>query len=94
MQKRATIVANGSTCEVRAGTYNETVTPNSAITITSYDGETVIVDGTDAVTGWTVYQGSIYQATVVMSTGDTNQVFAGNQMMTEARCPTATTFST
>ena len=74
-------------CDLRAGTYYETVTPDSGITITSYDGEPVTVDGTDAVTGWTLYQGSIYKASAVLSTGDTNQVFAGNQMMTEARWP-------
>jgi len=87
IQKCATTVASGSICYIRAGTYTETVTPNSGVTISSYDGETVTIDGTDAVTGWTVYQGSIYQATVTLSTGDTNQVFANGQMMTEARWP-------
>ncbi len=87
IQKCATTVASGSTCYLRAGTYTETVTPNSGTTISSYDGESVTVDGSDVVTGWTVYQGSIYQATVTLSTGDTNQVFANGQMMTEARWP-------
>lgn len=87
IQKCATTVASGSTCEVRAGTYYETVTPNSGVTITSYDGETVTVDGTDAVTGWTIHEGSIYKASIAMSAGDTNQVFVGNEMMTEARYP-------
>jgi hypothetical protein len=87
IQKCATTVASGSTCYIRAGTYPETVTPNSGITISSYDGETVTVDGSDVVTGWTLYQGSIYQATVTLSTGDTNQLFANGQMMTEARWP-------
>jgi hypothetical protein len=87
IQKCATTVASGGTCALRAGTYYETVTPNSGITITSYDGEPVTVDGTNAVTGWSLYQGSIYTASVVMSTGDTNQVFVGSQMMTEARWP-------
>ena len=87
IQKCATAVSNGSTCAIRAGTYRETVTPNSGTTITSYDGEPVTVDGSDPVTGWTLYKGSIYQANVALSTGDTNQVFVGNQMMTEARWP-------
>ena len=87
IQKCATTVASGGTCEVRAGTYHETVTPNSGITTTSYNGESVTVDGTGPVTGWTLYQGSIYQASVSMSSGDTNQVFVGSQMMTEARWP-------
>ena len=87
IQKCATTVASGSTCALRAGTYRETVTPNSGITITSYDGEPVTVDGSDPVTGWTLYQGSIYKASASLSSGDTNQVFVGNQMMTEARWP-------
>lgn len=87
IQKCATAASSGDICAIRAGTYRETVTPNSGITITSYDGEPVTVDGSDPVTGWTLYQGSIYKASVVLSTGDTNQVFVGNQMMTEARWP-------
>ncbi len=87
IQKCATTAASGSTCQIRAGTYRETVTPNSGIEITSYNGEVVTVDGSDPVTGWTVHQGSIYRASPVMSTGDTNQVFVGQQMMTEARWP-------
>jgi hypothetical protein len=87
IQKCATTAASGSTCAIRAGTYHETVTPNSGITITSYDGESVTVDGSDPVGGWTLYQGSIYKASVTLSTGDTNQVFVGSQMMTEARWP-------
>ena len=87
IQKCATTISSGETCAIRAGTYGETVTPNSGITITSYDGEPVTVDGSDPVTGWTLYQGTIYRASVVLSTGDTNQIFVGNQMMTEARWP-------
>ena len=87
IQKCATTAASGSTCELRAGTYHETVTPNSGITITSYDGEPVTLDGSDPVTGWILYQGSIYKASVTLSSGDTNQVFVGSQMMTEARWP-------
>ena len=87
IQKCATTTPSGGTCELRAGTYHETVTPNSGITITSYDGEVVTVDGSDPVIGWTLYQGSIYKASVAMSTGDTNQIFVGSQMMTEARWP-------
>jgi hypothetical protein len=87
IQKCATTVSSGSTCAVRAGTYLEAVTPNSGITFTSYDGEPVTVDGSDPVTGWTLYKGSIYEASVTLSSGDTNQIFVGHQMMTEARWP-------
>ncbi len=87
IQKCATTVASGGRCQLRAGTYRETVTPNSGITITSYDGEQVTVDGSDPVTGWTLYKGSIYRAKVTLSSSDTNQIFVGDQMMTEARWP-------
>jgi hypothetical protein len=87
VQKCATSVASGGTCEIRAGTYRETVTPRSGITIASYDGELVTMDGADPVTGWTLYKGSIYKAKVILNTGDTNQLFVGNKMMTEARWP-------
>ncbi len=87
IQKCATTVVSGSVCQIRAGTYHETVTPNSWIRITSFNGETVIVDGTDPVTGWQPYQGSIYSASIEMSPDDTNQVFVGQLMMTEARWP-------
>jgi hypothetical protein len=72
---------------VRAGTYRETVIPNSGITIAAYNLETVVVDGSDPVTGWVPYQGSIYQAKVSLRSDDTNQIFVGSDMMTEARWP-------
>jgi Right handed beta helix region len=87
IQHCATAVSPGWTCLVRAGTYRETVSPNSGITISAYNFEQVTVDGSDPVTGWTLYQGSIYEAPVAMNSGDTNQVFVGRNMMTEARWP-------
>jgi hypothetical protein len=87
IQKCASTVSSGSICAIRAGAYRETVTPNSGITVTSYDGEPVTVDGSDPVTGWTAYQGSIYKTNVSLLSGDANQIFVGNQMMTEARWP-------
>jgi parallel beta-helix repeat protein len=87
IQKCATTAGTGWTCEVRAGTYRETVTPNSGITIAAYALEQVTVDGSDPVTGWTLYQGSIYKAKASLSADDTNQLFVGSTMMTEARWP-------
>ena len=87
MQRCATAVYGGSTCLVRAGTYHETVTPNSGITIMPYSSESVTVDGTDPVTNWTLYQGSVYEASIALNSDDTNQLFVGAQMMTEARWP-------
>ena len=87
IQRCAVAAPSGSICEVRAGTYRETITPNSGTTITSYDGESVTVDGSGPVTGWTLYQGSIYQAATTLSAEDTNQLFLDKEMMTEARWP-------
>ena len=87
IQRCATSVYGASTCMVRAGTYHETVTPNSGITIMPWNSESVTVDGTDPVTNWTVYQGSIYRAGIALNSDDTNQLFVGAQMMTEARWP-------
>jgi hypothetical protein len=87
IQHCATTVGAGWTCLIRAGTYRETVSPNSGITIMSYNFEPVIVDGSDPVTGWVKYDRAIYRASVNLSSDDTNQVFVGNEMMTEARWP-------
>jgi uncharacterized protein (TIGR03437 family) len=87
IQKCATSVYGASTCMVRNGTYHETVTPNSGVTIMPYNSESVTVDGTDPIGNWSVYQGSIYKTGVVLRSDDTNQLFVGSQMMTEARWP-------
>lgn len=87
IQHCATVVTQGGACEVRAGTYQETITPNSGVTIEAYNLETVVIDGSDPVSGWSLYQGSIYRASVAMRSDDTNQLFVGNDMMTEARWP-------
>jgi hypothetical protein len=90
IQACARSVGSGWSCEVRAGTYRETVTPNSGITVEAYQMESVTVDGSDPVTGWTRHKGSIYKATVALRNDDTNQLFVGNRMMTEARWPNGT----
>lgn len=87
IQHCASTVSQGGTCEIRGGTYRETITPNSNTTITAYHFETVTVDGSDPVTGWTLDHGSVYRANVKLNTDDTNQIFVGNTMMTEARWP-------
>ncbi len=87
IQHCATTVAPGWVCAVRGGVYRETVTPDFGITIASYEGESVTVDGSDPVSGWTSYQGSIYKANVTLASDDTNQIFVGSEMMTEARWP-------
>lgn len=87
IQHCASTVEEGWTCVIRGGTYRETVVPNPGITIVSYNFEPVIVDGSDPITGWSLYQDRIYSAKVVLNSDDTNQIFVGNDMMTEARWP-------
>ncbi len=87
IQRCTTSVPSGSTCAIRAGTYRETVTPNSGVTILAFNHEAVVVDGSDPVGGWTLYQGSTYKTNVNLKTDDTNQIFVGRDMMTEARWP-------
>jgi hypothetical protein len=87
IQHCASSISQGGTCEIRGGTYRETITPNSNITITAYHFEAVTVDGSDPITGWTLDHGSVYKANVKLKADDTNQIFVGNTMMTEARWP-------
>jgi hypothetical protein len=87
IQHCASTVAAGWTCLVRAGTYRETVVPNSGVTVGAYNLEAVVVDGSDPITGWTLDHDSIYKTNVVLNSDDTNQLFVGSEMMTEARWP-------
>jgi Right handed beta helix region len=87
IQHCASTISPGGTCEVRGGTYRETITPNSNITITAYHLEPVVVDGSDPVSGWTIDHGTVYKARVTLNADDTNQLFVGSEMMTEARWP-------
>ena len=58
IQKAADTLQAGDTVYVKAGTYNETVTPANSgsagnyITYEAYEGESVIVDGGTSITGW------------------------------------------
>jgi hypothetical protein len=104
IQRCANESVAGDTCLIRGGNYRETVTPPNSgnagqpITFAPYNGETAIVDGTDLVTGWSVFQGNIYSANVTLpvtqpsATGPffANQIFVGDQMMTEAQWPNLT----
>ncbi len=88
IQKCASSVPSGWTCLIRAGVYRETVIPNSGIRLEPYNNESVTVDGSDPVTGWTPYNGKIYKANVALNPGLlANQVFVNGAMMTMARWP-------
>ncbi len=89
IQACASSLALGGTCFVRAGTYRETVTPNSGTTITNYDNEVVTIDGTDPISpsSWSPHKGSIYKTPITFSSDNLVQIFVGQQMMTQARWP-------
>lgn len=87
IQYCAETMTAGGICEVRAGVYRETVTPNNGITITAYQLEAVTIDGSEPVTGWTLDHGTIYKSKVTLNADDTNELFVGTDMMTEARWP-------
>lgn len=95
IQRAANVMVAGDTCNIRGGTYRETVIPvNSGlatqpITFQPFGSETVIISGADVVTGWNVSAGSIYEASFTGALGDKDQVFVDGVMMNLARWPDA-----
>jgi Right handed beta helix region len=95
IQKCASVMIQGNTCYVRAGTYRETITPansgtpSAPIAFQPYNGESVTISGADIISGWSVYSGAIYRSSAMnwdLGHGK-NQIFVDGQMMTEARWP-------
>lgn len=75
--------------DVQIGTasHDFEATAGSTITIQNQPGETVVLDGTEPVSGaWTVHSGNIYKTTL---TKDIWQLFVDDEMMTSARWPNA-----
>jgi hypothetical protein len=77
IQRCATVAAAGSTCNIRAGVYRETVTPANngtavdPITFQPYNNEDVTISGNDVITGWTAHDlaggKAIYKASLPWS---------------------------
>lgn len=95
IQKCASVMIQGNTCYVRAGTYRETITPansgtpSAPIAFQPYEGESVTISGADVISGWSVYRDAIYESSSMnwdLGQGK-NQIFVDGQMMTEARWP-------
>ncbi len=88
----------GDTVYIRGGTYREAVdlsntagVSNAPVTLVNYDGETVTLDGTTAITNrWTLDEGSVYKTTLFE---DITQLFVDDELMTLARFPNARVFS-
>jgi hypothetical protein len=93
IQAAADVMVAGDICYIRAGTYRETVTPahNGApgqpIVFEAYQGEKVVIDGSDPVTGWTQHAGAVYRAPMGWDLGPENQVFINGVMAHLARWP-------
>ena len=68
--KAASTMVAGDSVLIRSGVYFESVNPaqsgteSDPITYAAYDTESVIVDGSDVVTGWVQDGGSRYRASV------------------------------
>lgn len=75
VQQCARKAKSGDTCNLRKGTYAETVTPNSGVTFQSYKGERVVIDGRNLIDGFTPFRPNQYVAPVDLTLGDQNQVF-------------------
>ncbi|MAG92968.1 MAG: hypothetical protein CMJ48_04375 [Planctomycetaceae bacterium] len=91
VQKAMDVIRAGETCTVRGGTYRESVTIRNSgsvgkpIRLVAAEGERVVFDGTDRLTGpWEHHQRGIYSTTVE---GPLEQVFVDGGMQIEARWP-------
>ena len=98
IQKAADTMVAGDTCYIREGVYHQTVeidglvgTLGAPIRFTNYSGETVTLDGSQAITdigstGWTQHEGNIYKTTL---TTDIWQLYLDGELMISARWPNA-----
>lgn len=91
IQAAAEIMQTGDECQIRGGTYSETVrplrsgTPGNPICFRSYSNETVVIDGTEIVEGpWENVSNQIYRTSVATNF---EQLFVDQKMMLEARWP-------
>jgi hypothetical protein len=91
-------LTSGGTCYIREGVYRETVdlsgkagSEKIPITLISYNGEKVTLDGTLKIDGeWTLDEGQVYKTKV---SEDVTQLFVDGKLMTLARFPNALAFS-
>src|SRR5579864_957622 len=95
IQQAANVARAGDTVFIRGGTYRQTVIPAHSgtaakpITFRALANQQVIIDGADPVGGWTSVANGVFQTSgMTWDLGDgNNQLFAGGQMLPEARWP-------
>jgi hypothetical protein len=96
LQQAADTVQAGDLCLIRGGTYRETVTlaqsgqPGRPIEFAAFEGERVIIDGSDPVAGsWVEAGGGVWKAPVAAGE-QIEAVFFDGRMLVEARWPDIT----
>ncbi len=93
LAKACAAVRPGDTCRLREGVYREVLKPlqsgtaSAPIVFEATDGETVLLSGADSVGGWQPTGDGLFKAPFAWDLKDENQLFAGDQMLTEARWP-------
>jgi hypothetical protein len=81
IQQCAQAMTAGDTCVINSGTYRETITPANSgssgqpIKFQAAPGATVVVSGTEAISGWTLHSGNIYVANISWDLEHNNQLF-------------------
>ncbi|MFA6241303.1 MAG: right-handed parallel beta-helix repeat-containing protein [Candidatus Hydrogenedentales bacterium] len=93
LQRAADAAVAGDSCFIRAGVYRETVSITKSgeqerpITFSSYQGERVIIDGSDIVTGAWNQSGDKIWKVKVAAKESIESVFIDERMLVEARWP-------
>jgi hypothetical protein len=83
--KAALTMAEGDTCQIRAGAYRETVVPKHNQTFQAAPGEWVLITGNDRVAGsWEKHRASIVKTAVPLPV---LEVFLAGERMEKARWP-------
>lgn len=83
----------GDRCRLRKGVYREVLkperdgTPEAPIIFEAQPGEDACLSGADPVINWQAADDGLHKAPLAWDLADQNQLFAGDEMLTEARWP-------
>ncbi|XPF92941.1 right-handed parallel beta-helix repeat-containing protein [Colwellia sp. RE-S-Sl-9] len=91
------VLEAGDNLIIKAGTYRQTLrinkngTEQNRITVKAEEGSTVVISGTEPVTGWSQFQDDIYQANITMSIDEEyRQLYHNSKLVDIARWPNNT----